>query len=202
MKYSWQKVLVMCALAISLAAPAAFAQKYEGNAYGGFYWPGTTNVGRLQDSVILGGRFGYFFEPSFELEGNVGYINHFKVSQVDARNRAMLYEVAANYNFSEQDWGFSEKFMPFLVVGGGALRSNLKDFDTFEFLTPDGRTVVMNNHNNFFNVSYGGGIKSARVLGPIGLRFDIRGRTLPNYYHSTPTWLELSGGINFMWGER
>ena len=60
----------------------------------------------------------------------------------------------------------------------------------------------MTNNNTFLQVSYGGGLKSEKLWGPLGLRLDVRGRTLPNYYHSTPTWLELTGGVNFMFGER
>jgi hypothetical protein len=60
----------------------------------------------------------------------------------------------------------------------------------------------MNDGNSFFNVSYGGGIKSEKLLGPLGVRVDVRGRTMPNYYHTSPTWLEATVGFNFMWGER
>src|SRR5262245_7229070 len=202
MRQNWQRVLLMAVLMITLAAPALLAQKYEFNPYGGFYWPNHTNVGRIRNSSIWGGRFGYFFDPNFELEGNVGYLNHFSVTGIGVKNRGILYEVAGAYNFSAQEWPFHQKFTPFLLLGGGAIQSLLRDTDSFDFIGPSGKFVRMTNNNTFFQVSYGGGLKSEKLWGPLGARFDIRGRTLPNYYHSTPTWLELTGGVNFMFGER
>src|SRR5262245_7218115 len=172
MRPKWQRVLLMTVMIITVATPAVLAQKYEVNPYGGFYWPGHTNVGRLQDSTIWGGRFGYFFDPNFELEGNFGYINHFKVDTVGVKNRGFLYEVAGDYNFSSKEWPFHQNFTPFLVVSAGAITSRLREVDSFTFRSSTGRLIEMTNNNTFFQVSYGGGFKSERVWGPVGFRFD------------------------------
>jgi hypothetical protein len=202
MRPNWRRRLLLSVAIITIAAPALFAQAYEVNPYGGFFWANHTNAGRLRDNAIWGGRAGVFLDPSFELEGNVGYINHFQVTDIDVRNRGFLYEIAGNYNFSEKAWPVSRQFTPFVVVSAGAITSHLKDVPTFTFVGPQGQSIEMTHHNTFFQVSYGGGFKSVKLWGPMGLRFDVRGRTLPNYYHSTPTLLEVTGGVNFMWGER
>jgi len=214
MKYQWQRVVVMGALVLVLGAPALLAQKYEVNAYGGGIWPARTSVGDLKDGAIWGARGGVFVDSSFELEGAFGYINHFNIDGVNVKSRGHLWEFAGNYNFSKKDWPVFRGFTPFVVVGAGAIRTRLKDTDSYSFVT--GRTVTstpfgsfvttdrvnVEDGNTFFAVSYGGGIKSVKILGPLGLRLDVRGRTLPNYYHTSPTWLEATAGFNVMWGER
>jgi hypothetical protein len=208
MKRYWQRVLLTSALVLIIGAPALLAQKYELNGYGGSYWAGSTNVGALKSGqAIFGGRAGIFLDPNFELEGNFGYLNHFEVKGIDPRSRGFLYELAGNYNFSAKEWPVVRQFTPFLVFGAGAINSKLRGADVFSFTTDGGptvaaRTVNMTDGDTFFTFSYGGGVKSIKLAGPIGLRLDIRGRTMPNYYHSTPTWLEVTGGVNFMWGER
>jgi len=197
----WHRVLLMAVLVIVLGSPALLAQRYEFHPYAGYDWPGHTNVGRVKDQAIWGLKLGYFLDPSFELEGNFGYLNHFEVQGIDPKSRGLMYELAGAYNFSATDWPVARQLTPFLVVGAGAITTQLGR-DTPSFSAADGRTINMSDGNSFFTISYGAGIKSVRLWGPVGLRFEVRGRTLPNYYHSTPTWLEATGGINFMWGER
>ena len=73
---------------------------------------------------------------------------------------------------------------------------------------PTGSTVVVANtvvrdHVTFFTFSYGGGLKTQRVWGPLGFFGDVRGRTIPNYFNGRGTNLfELTAGLNFSWGER
>ena len=41
------------------------------------------------------------------------------------------------------------------------------------------------------------------MWGPMGLRADIRARTLPNFFGKAVNWLpELTGGVIFTFGER
>jgi len=46
-----------------------------------------------------------------------------------------------------------------------------------------------------------GGVKAERLWGPIGLRGDVRGRTLPNMFGDSLTWVETTGGVTISWGE-
>jgi hypothetical protein len=74
--------------------------------------------------------------------------------------------------------------------------------------TPTGTTVVVANdvlrdNSTFFTFSYGGGLKTQRVWGPMGFFGDVRGRTIPNFFNGHGTnLLEVSAGLNFAWGER
>jgi hypothetical protein len=209
MKQDWRKLVWMGIVFVLAGAPALFAQKYEIHPYAGMFWAGRTNVGELKNEGMYGLKAGIFLDPNFELEGHFGYINHFEVKGIDPKSRGLLWELAGDYNFSAKEWPVVRQFTPFLAVGAGAIRTRLEDTDTFSFITPPNpvtltgpRTVQMGDGDTFFAVSYGGGIKSVRLWGPLGLRLDIRGRTMPNYYHSTPTWLETTAGINFIWGEK
>jgi len=65
-----------------------------------------------------------------------------------------------------------------------------------------GRIKVMQSGDTFFTVNYGGGIKFLNLARPLGFRVDVRGRTLPNFFGETTTWLEPTAGITFSWGER
>jgi hypothetical protein len=62
---------------------------------------------------------------------------------------------------------------------------------------------VFRDNSTFFTFSYGGGLKFQNVWGPLGFFGDIRGRTLPNLFNGHGnTWLEVSAGLNFAWGEK
>src|SRR5207244_4882593 len=103
----------------------------------------------------------------------------------------------------------------FLSVGGGGLTAHIPNAP-FAFvegggnvLTPGGAVIpnpggtrIMNDGATFFTVNYGGGVKFLNVAGPMGFRLDVRGRTLPNFYGQTTTWLAPSAGLNFSWAER
>jgi hypothetical protein len=36
----------------------------------------------------------------------------------------------------------------------------------------------------------------------MGVRADFRGRSMPNFFGNSVSWLEMSGGLTFTWGER
>jgi hypothetical protein len=55
----------------------------------------------------------------------------------------------------------------------------------------------------FFTFSYGGGLKTQRVWGPMGFFGDVRGRAITDFFNGHGTnMLELTAGLNFAWGER
>ncbi len=53
-----------------------------------------------------------------------------------------------------------------------------------------------------FAFNYGGGIKLRRLMGPIGLRFEVRGYSIPDVSSQTLNILEASGGITISIGRR
>jgi hypothetical protein len=211
MNLRWCKTVGMCLLVILLSAPSLLAQRYELHPYGGYIWPGTSAVGHLKDQTIYGVKFGYFFDPNIELELNGGYLNQFEVRSINPKSRGLLWEVGINGNFSSQEFFFKRQFTPYLAAGVGGITTKLGNSVTLpvvnQITLADGtnltavRNIGVQGRDTFFTVSYGAGIKSVRLSGPFGLRFEVRGRTLPNYYGSTPTWLEATAGFNLMWGE-
>jgi len=46
-----------------------------------------------------------------------------------------------------------------------------------------------------FAVNYGGGLKFSRLAGPLGLRIDVRGYTLPDVFSNRLNLFEVSGGL-------
>ncbi len=46
-----------------------------------------------------------------------------------------------------------------------------------------------------FAVNYGGGLKIPKLVGPLGLRFDARGYTVPRVFSTKLNILEISAGI-------
>ncbi len=49
---------------------------------------------------------------------------------------------------------------------------------------------------------YGGGVKLRRLAGPIGLRFEVRGYSIPDVAGQTLNILEATGGITINIGGR
>ena len=50
-----------------------------------------------------------------------------------------------------------------------------------------------------FTVNYGGGIKIHHIAGPLGLRFDVRGYTVPKVFNQTLNFVEATVGIMLSW---
>ena len=213
MKLHWYRGIWLCLIAITMCAPSLLAQKTEIHLYGGQNWGGSSSVGDLKTNGLFGAKFGYYFDPNIQIEENIGYISHFEPTSIDPKARGFLWETALNLNFSSKEFPFKRQFTPFISGGLGGITTKLVQDVSFQknqlFQFTDGSTLTaVNNYtisggDTFFTFSYGGGIKSVKLAGPFGLRLDARGRTIPNYYGgSSPTWFELTGGINFMFGEK
>jgi len=210
-----------------LTCVAAFGQQVEIHPYLGGFFPTTTNpdIGRFRNEGIYGLKGGVFVTPGVELGGNFGYINHFEISPGtgfwDRLNpadkspiRGLLWELTADYNFNNSR-PFGAKVVPFIGIGAGGLTAHFTDTGNGAqqiVLAPGGsilnangtpsRTIVLENNDTFFTVSYGGGVKALRLWGPVGLRADVRGRTMPNVFGQANTWPEVTGGLTFSWGEK
>jgi hypothetical protein len=184
----------------------------EIHPYAGGFWPTTSDVGQIKNEGIYGVKAGFFLDPSTLVEGNIGYINHFKLEGTDPSGaRGLLWDLNIDYQFASRDWPLPEKFTPHLTAGVGGLRMMLDapfPHNVFSQVQLVGgptldvvRPITMEDGDMFFTVNVGGGVKSNRIWGPMGLRGDIRARMLPNFYGSSPLWFEATGGINFVFGE-
>src|SRR5262249_28810606 len=102
---------------------------------------------------------------------------------------------------------------PYVVAGIGGLTTEIRS-GTATFVgggptTDANRNMVagpgvgvLHDGDTFFTVNYGGGIKAMNLWGPLGFRAEVRGRTIPNFFHQTVSWPEVTGGVLLSWGER
>jgi hypothetical protein len=215
-------VAVVC---FAFCSVSLFAQAVEISPYGGFYWPGNNNeVGEFKNNQLLGVRGGGYVSPNFEIGANYAWSNHFVPSNSNAaanfaralgfpqpRVRAHLWDAEFTYNFGKQAI-FGSAVRPYLTASGGGLTTNVKNGDQFVlnahqvtsvFGTSLAPNDILEDGDTFFTFSYGGGIKAAKLVGPLGFFGDFRGRTIPNFFagHGT-NWPEVSAGLYFSWGER
>jgi len=207
----------------AIAPISLFAQSAEINPYGGYVWPQNfTGLGDFKGSQILGVRGGGYVTDYFEIGGNYYWNNHFQPTNGNQAAhfagdrgfpqgavRANVWEAEFTYHFTKQSL-FGSSVRPYLVLGGGGLTTRIKNEDEFVLnvrpVTRNGNgTVFVPNdvleNDTFFTFSYGGGIKTSRLWGPMGLFGDFRGRTVPNFFGHSNTWPELSAGLHFSWGE-
>lgn len=174
------------------------AQKFEIHPYAGFFFPDSFDFGsgsqEFKEEGIYGVKGGFFLTRNIEIEGNFGYINHFELEKTDPESRGILWEASGLYHLPY----IKHRFQPYVTAGVGGITAVVDD-DDGRFVPSELR--VFEDGDTFFTFSYGGGIKAPRLWGPLGLRGDVRGRTIPNLHGEASSWLELTGGIILSWGE-
>ena len=219
--------LVTATVFVFLTCATLVAQtQYEIHPYGGGFFPGSSNpdYGRFRNEGIFGVKGGVVLPSNIELGGNLGYISHFEIrpgsgfiDQVAPANRSsvrgIVIEMTGDYHVSRPVFG--PKVMPYFTGGLGVLTAHVTENpngDRTLFLSggipaiagtnTGAKVIALNNNDSFFTISYGGGLKAQRLAGPMGVRADIRGRTMPNLFGHAVTWPEITGGLTFVWGER
>lgn len=170
------------------------AQTVEVNPYaGGLLAPSSVDIGTssfdLKEEGLYGIRASFFPTENVEIEGNFDYINHFEFEESDPESRGYLWEASGSYRFDLEGI-----IKPFVIVGIGGITASVDENEPGFLNAP---TPVFEDGDTFFTFSYGGGLKTPRLWGPLGLRGDIRGRTIPNLHGEALTWLELTGGLTF-----
>jgi hypothetical protein len=222
--------LLLCLVAVFLvlSSQAAFAQKFEIHPYAGGFFPGDwKNEYKLRSEGIYGVKGGAFVSDRVLLEGHWGWMPHMEFKGTDPRARGMIWEFTPSFNFFTSRFS---KAVPYVTVGVGGVTGyigdspNTTDRDlVFQFrgendsevkaanilanaetknpATP-ARTLIMEDGDTFFAVSYGGGFKALDLWGPVGLRADFRGRSMPNFFGNSVSWMEATGGVTLSWGER
>jgi len=217
-------------LVVGAFAATLSAQQVELYPYAGGFWPRHTNFhgmnGDMRNEGIYGLKVGAFLDQNVQLEGSFGYINHFESriypTTLDASMGipsrtvySVLYDVNGTWNFGQRQF-MRARVSPYLTLGGGGLTAAVRhansamvagnnfmiDATTGEVVPGTGQTIMMSDGDTFLTLNYGGGIKAMNLWGPVGLRADVRGRSLPNFYGKSMHWPELTGGLTFTWGER
>jgi hypothetical protein len=209
------KVLVLVLIFLVLSSVSGLAQSVEVHPYaGGFFAGQWKDQFKLRNQGVYGAKFGKFVSDRVQVEGNLGYMNHFEFQDTSTRSRALIWEVSPSFNFFNNRFA---KFAPYATVGLGGVTAKVDAIDgdgtgedRIDMLAgarPANSSVVpqsqvMSNGDTFLAVSYGGGIKALNLHGPLGFRVDVRGRSLPNFYGNSVSWLETTAGLTFSWGER
>jgi hypothetical protein len=196
---------------------SSFAGQFELYPYaGGTFWgdvrlhPDQVDKFSIANPGVFGVRGAYFVTQNLQLGGNLSYQNQFTISQpFNPSLHSWLYDFDLNYNFRGVG-----RIYPYVTGGAGAMRLSVEDADQalYTVVVPPfssggpipftSRVVAIDDGDTFFNISYGGGVKGERLWGPVGFRFEIRGRTAPNFFGDTLNAWEPTGGLLFTWGER
>ena len=175
-RFIWSFLLLVgCGASSAFSADATF--------YFGFQKPGDLTLKQVPDIIIegvqvgtdwggvLGGRFSTSGVVAFEQ--SLGYSPSFLDSQTGAFN--MQSNLVVNLPLS--------KFVPYGTVGLG-------------FISTWGDS--QKNLGTKFTMNYGGGVKLRKILGPLGLRFDLRGYTAFNALEGSPIFENQR--VNFIEG--
>jgi hypothetical protein len=91
------------------------------------------------------------------------------------------------------------KAVPFYTFGLGAVTAKVPGGSATMVLTD--RTITIDSKDSFLTLNYGIGVKALRVMGPVGLRANVYGRTMPNYFGRANSWAEVTGGLVFTLGD-
>jgi hypothetical protein len=78
-------------------------------------------------------------------------------------------------------------FIPYGTAGVGLVATGSGSFFAFEDI------------GTKFTINYGGGIKFRNLAGPVGIRFDVRGYTVPKVFDQTLNFIEGTVGIVLSW---
>ncbi len=184
-------VLLASAFAILFAAGQARAQGGQFTLFAGYLNPGNVTVPNVREALdfrgtgLYGARAEFDFHRVIGLEENVAFSPRLfnpTLVPTDASNaRGFLESTNLVLNIP------IGRFVPFVTGGLGFMKPWGSDFFTMD-------TKLAG--------SYGGGVKLDRLVGPVGLRFDVRGWSVANVGDRTLNMLEASGGLTFTWGER
>ncbi len=159
--------------------------------YAGYLNPGDVNLDNIQAGLELrgtglyGGRIEFDFLEILGIEQNFGFsprlLNSSLFTQQSSDVRGFLYSTNGVVNIP------IGRFVPYVTAGLGLIKpwgTGITDFDVT------------------FAGNYGGGLKLDRLIGPVGLRFDVRGwRTADIAGTGGVNIFEATGGVTFSWGK-
>jgi hypothetical protein len=168
-------LLVACLGSTAYAADATF--------YFGFQKPGSLTLKQVPEiisqSVQLSTNWGGVIGARLSTSGVVGYEQSLGVSPNFLDSNATAFNTQSNLMVNIP----IHKFVPYGTVGLG-------------FITTWGES--QKSFGTRFTMNYGGGVKLTRILGPLGLRFDLRGYTTFSAYGNSPIFQNQN--VNFLEG--
>ncbi len=167
----------------------------ELSLYAGYLNPGELNLNSVQTGLKLRGTSLYGlraeadFLKVFGIEQNFGFSPRLFNStlfpnQASASDlRGFLYSTNFVVNIPVSH------VVPYVTAGLGLVK-------------PWGISIPGLAFNTTFAGNYGGGVKLNRLIGPLGMRFDVRGWRTKNILNQGGVNLfEATGGITLAWGK-
>lgn len=164
-------------LLVGLATPRLFGA--EVTLYTGVQQPGDLSFNNLPIDTKLGGVFGARFAGGrlIGFEQTLGFSAKF----LESRQRA--FNTQSNLIVTVP----TGRVGPYVTAGVG-------------FITTYGDSLLnLSDFGTKFTVNYGGGLKLRNLAGPMGLRFDVRGYSIPSVFNQTLSFVEGSVGLLFSW---
>src|SRR5262245_30049429 len=139
--------------------------------------PGKLTINNVVRDTKLGGVFGARFSGGqvIGFEQTFGFSPNFLVSGRRAFNMQSNLHVGIP----------TGSVVPYATAGVG-------------FITTFGDSVLnLGDIGTKFTVNYGGGVKLTKLAGPLGVRFDVRGYSVPDVFSQTLNFVEGSVGLLF-----
>jgi hypothetical protein len=213
-------VCLICVFSVSLSA-----QRVELYPNAGGFFPTWIDDNKIKSDGIYGLKAGIFVGENAEIEGGVGYLNHFEMKNPpnsfnprfgirEPSVYGLLFDLNGTYNFGQRQF-LNSRVSPFVTAGVGTLTGVVRHGNSVfiegggDVINSAGAVVpnpapsfAMNDGDTFFTFNYGVGVKALNLWGPLGFRVDARARTIPNFFGKSTTWAEPTAGLVFSWGER
>jgi opacity protein-like surface antigen len=173
--FLWAVLVLLMASLLAIPSPAADLTFYVGGVN-----PGSINYRNvktsLDNSPIFGFRLGTSFVPFFGMEHTLGFSSDFLFPRnVTAISEAKGFVYNSNLIVSLPVGGV----LPYLTAGAGLIHQY------------GGSDMPVGTK---FAFNYGGGVKFPHLVGPMGLRFDMRGYSA-GAFSDKLNLFEVSGGV-------
>jgi len=192
------KHAVLCLCLTAALATIGFAQKYEIHPLIGRTAPTKwADLYNLKSVSIVGVKAAMYADNTTQIEAELEYLPHFEFRDTDPEIRGWVWGINLSKNFFLD----KSKMIPFYHFGVGGVTAHTGSSTPVTMQLAD-RTVRIDNNDTFLALSYGVGVKALRVIGPAGVRVNILGRTMPNYFNRANSWAEISGGLVFTFGNK
>jgi len=192
------KSMGLLLLVLTMFSTRSFAQKYEVHPLVGRTAPDKwADLYSLKSVSVVGVKAAVFANNTTQVEGEFEYLPHFEFRGTDPKTRGWVWGVSLSRNV----FLTNSKIIPFFHFGVGGVTARNDPPGSVTTTFPD-RSITIDHNDTFAAVTYGGGVKALDVIGPVGLRFNIMGRTMPNFFGRGNTWAEFTGGPVFSWGKK
>ncbi len=184
----FRKLFVFLGVLLALSGQT-FAQNLHLSVFGGWNKPGEVTIENVRSGLNGNSEVGVRFETDFAkiigIEHTFAYSPDFGSPETfgtTENSRGLIYH--SNFVLNAP----LGHFVPFATIGIGLINSNRQ-------LIVTSPALGIREFGTQFAVNYGGGVKFTRLAGPLGVRFDVRGYTLPNVFSERLNIFEISGGV-------